>query len=63
VIVRVLTGLAGRDFTVSAGEFFTCDEGTASRMIAEGTAEPVSREPEIERAAVVPASRAVKRKR
>lgn len=59
MIVRLLVGLAGRDFACSAGEFFTCDEATAARMIAAGVAESVSREPEIEHAVAAPVERAV----
>jgi hypothetical protein len=61
VIVRLLVGLAGRDFAFSAGECFTCDDATGARMIAAGQAEAVSREPEIERAVAAPVERAAKR--
>jgi hypothetical protein len=61
VIVRLLVGLAGRDFSVSAGEFYTCDPESGARMIAAGVAEPVERDAPVEQATAAAPERAARR--
>lgn len=39
--VRMVTGIAGEDWSVQPGDLFTCDEATALRLIAAGAAEAV----------------------
>lgn len=39
--VRMLTGMAGVEFSLSAGDQHECGEDEAARLIAAGFAEPV----------------------
>lgn len=43
--VRMLTGMAGVEFSLSVGDLHDCAEDEADRLIAAGFAEPVSDEP------------------
>jgi len=44
--VRLKVSLVGPDFSLSTGDIFTTDDGTAARLIADGAAEPVVSAPE-----------------
>lgn len=45
--VRMLTGMAGVEFSLSAGDLHECGEDEAGRLIAAGFAEPaVAEKPE-----------------
>ncbi len=49
--VRLLTGMAGIDFSHNAGDEIDCNEAEASRFIEAGIAEPISAAPaKVERA-------------
>ena len=57
--VKMLTGMAGRDYSLSPGDEHECSDAEAARLIAAGFAEPLapkkakSAKPEIETAVVV----------
>ncbi len=48
--VRLLTGMAGIDFSHNAGDVIDCNSAEAERFISAGIAEPVDAEPKVERA-------------
>jgi hypothetical protein len=58
--VRLLVAIAGVDFSLSAGELYACDDASAQRMIAAGTAEAIV--VEVEAAVIAPPETAMRPK-
>lgn len=48
--VRLLTGMAGIEFSHNAGDEIDCNEAEAKRFIEAGIAEPISAPAKVERA-------------
>lgn len=54
--VKLLTSMAGIDFSHNEGDIIDCNEAEAARFVAAGIAEPVS-SPKVERAVKKPITR------
>lgn len=55
--VRLLTSMAGIDFSHNQGDEIDCNEAEAKRFIEAGIAEPVTAAPKVERAVAKPRTR------
>lgn len=55
--VRLLTSMAGIDFSHNQGDEIDCNEAEAKRFIEAGIAEPITAAPQRERAVAKPRTR------
>ena len=55
--VRLLTSMAGIDFSHNQGDEIDCNEAEAKRFIEAGIAEPITVAPKVERAVAKPRTR------
>ena len=55
--VRLLTSMAGIDFSHNQGDEIDCNEAEAKRFIEAGIAEPITSAPKVERAVAKPRTR------